>query len=193
MRKAWRRIAMRNLSGSDNHTQLDRLYALPDPWQMTSAREQFRFEATNALLAAKAGRVATILEVGCGEGHQSQHLAGLCDQLYGIDVSPRAVERARTRVPGARFDVGTLPLVPHTPPGGRFDIVVACEVLYYMSDVAGAVHAMSELGDACLVTFFGPSARTVAKHVDSLPGVERGWFFHDPYAWLWAYWRPRRG
>ena len=184
---------MRNLSGSDNHPQLDRLYAMPDPWHMTSAKEQFRFAATNALLSAKVGHVGTILEVGCGEGHQSQHLAGLCDELYGIDVSPRAVERARNRVPGARIDVGTLPLVPCTPPGGRFDVVVACEVLYYMSDIPGAVNAMSELGDACLVTFFGPSARAVAKHVDGLPGVERGWFFHDPYPWLWAFWRPSRG
>ena len=169
MRKAWRRIAMRNLSGSDNHTQLDRLYAMPDPWQMTSAKEQFRFEATNAILSAKVGHVGTILEVGCGEGHQSQHLAGLCDQLYGIDVSARAVERARNRVPTARIDVGTLPVVPRTPPGGRFDIVVACEVLYHMSDVPGAVNAISELGDACLVTFFGPSARAVANMSTAFP------------------------
>ncbi len=181
---------MRNLSASDNHRQLDRLYAMADPWQMESAKEQFRFEMTNALVLAKVGRVGTILEIGCGEGHQSQHLATQCDRLYGLDVSPRAVERARKRVPTALFDVGTLPEVPRTPPGGRFDLVVACEVLYYMSDIPGAVNSMTELGDACLVTFFGPSAGLVAKHVDRLPGVERGWFFHDPYAWLWAFWRP---
>jgi 2-polyprenyl-3-methyl-5-hydroxy-6-metoxy-1,4-benzoquinol methylase len=193
MRQVWRKVAMRNLGGSDNHKQLDRLYAVPDPWHMESTGEQFRFEMTNALLRAKLGHVGTILEVGCGEGHQSERLAALCDRLYGIDVSARAVERARQRVPGAVLDVGTLQAVPHTPPGGRFDLVVACEVLYYMSDVAGAVDAMNGLGDACLVTFFGPSARAVARHVDGLPGVERGWFFHDPYPWLWAFWRPDRG
>jgi 2-polyprenyl-3-methyl-5-hydroxy-6-metoxy-1,4-benzoquinol methylase len=192
MRKVWRRIALRNLSGSDNHKQLDRLYAMADPWQMTSAREQFRFEMTNALLQAKLGRSGTLLEVGCGEGHQSEHLARLCDQLYGIDVSPRAIERARQRLPGARFDVGSLPAVPHAPEGGRFDVVVACEVLYYMGDIGGAVRAMSELGDACLVTFFGPAAARVARHVDGIPNVERGWFFHEPYAWLWAFWRTDR-
>ena len=192
MRKVWRRIALRNLTGTDNHKQLDRLYAMQDPWQMESLKEQFRFEMTNALVQAKVGRVGTLLELGCGEGHQSQHLATLCDQLYGLDVSPRAVERARKRLPAALFDVGTLPLVPRTPPGGRFDLVVACEVLYYMSDIATAVKAMNELGDACLVTFFGPSAGIVAKHVDGIPGIERGWFFHDPYAWLWVFWRPER-
>lgn len=192
MRKVWRKVAMRNLSGSDNYKQLDRLYAMPDPWHMASTKEQFRFEMTNALVEAKVGHVGTILEVGCGEGHQSQRLAALCDQLYGIDVSARAVERARQRVPAAVLDVGTLPAVPRTPPGGRFDLVVACEVLYYMSDIAGAVDAMAALGDTCLVTFFGPAARVVARHVHDRPGVERGWFFHDPYPWLWALWRPER-
>lgn len=191
-RKVWRRIALRNLTASDNHRQLDRLYAIADPWQMTSPREQFRFEATNALVAAKLGHVGTLLELGCGEGHQSEHFARLTDQLYGLDVSARAVDRARLRLPQAHFDVGTLPAIPRTPPGGRFDLIVACEVLYYMSDIAGAIQAMSQAGDACLVTFFGPSAGLVAKHVDQVPGVERGWFYHEPFHWLWAYWRPTR-
>ena len=30
-RKVWRRIALRNLTASDNHRQLNRLYAVPDP------------------------------------------------------------------------------------------------------------------------------------------------------------------
>ena len=80
--------------------------------------------------------------------------------------------------------------MPWRPSGGRFDLVVACEVLSYMSDAVGAVRRMSELGRACLVTFFGPSARFVAPHVDGRHGVERGWFYHDPYPWLWAFWRP---
>src|SRR5262245_42943898 len=113
-RKVWRRVALRNLSGSDNHTQLDRLYVVADPWQMTAPREQYRFATTNALLQEKLGRVETMLEVGCGEGHQSEHLARLCDRLYGVDVSPRAIERAKTRVTAAHFDVGSLPGVPRT-------------------------------------------------------------------------------
>ena len=189
IRKAWRRIALRNLTANDNHAQLDRLYALPDPWNMRSEGEQRRFEMTNALIESKAGRVGTILEVGCGEGHQTQHLLSLCDQIYGLDVSPRAVARARQRVPQALIETGTLGVVPWAPPQGRFDLVVACEVLYYVSDISGAVRRMSELGRACLVTFFVPAARIVARHVEHLPGVERGWLYHDPNVWLCAFWR----
>lgn len=189
--KVWRRYAMRGIGANDNHAGLDKLYALPDPWGMTTAREQSRFEQTNAVIAAHAGRVGTLLEIGSGEGHQSEHLTQLCDQLYGLDVSDRAVERARERLPAARFGVGEITALPWAPPeGGKYDLVVACEVLYYLSDIGKAVEAMSTLGRACLVTFFCPSARRVAEHLQDLPGVRRGWIYHDPYAWLWAYWEP---
>jgi hypothetical protein len=121
------------------------------------------------------------------------HLTRLCDRLYGIDVSPTAVARAQARhLPGAAFAVADVHHLPwHTDPGG-FDLVVACEVLYYVRDIPAAIARMNELGSACLVTFFGPAARVVAPHLDALggPDVERGWFFHDPYAWLYAFWRP---
>ena len=189
--KVWRRYAMRGIGANDNHAGLDKLYALPDPWGMTTEREQSRFAQTNAVIAAHAGRVGTLLEIGSGEGHQSEHLAALCDQLYGLDVSERAVERARERLPSAKFGVGEITALPwDAPPGGKYDLVVACEVLYYLSDIGKTVETMSTLGRACLVTFFCPSARRVAQHLQDLPGVRRGWIYHDPYAWLWAYWEP---
>jgi SAM-dependent methyltransferase len=191
MARAWRRYALRNLSASDNHAGLERLYALPDPWDMRSAREQSRFAQTNALIRGLTGPVGSLLEIGCGEGHQSAHLEALCERLDGIDVSERAVLRAQRRVPRCRFGVGEVSALPWSlPEGERYDLVVACEVLYYMSDIGGALRAMSRQGRACLVTFFAPSARVVAPHLAELPGLRRGWFFHDPYAWLWAFWRP---
>ncbi len=189
--KVWRRYAMRGIGANDNHSGLDKLYALPDPWGMNTEREQSRFRQTNAVIAEHAGRVGTLLEIGSGEGHQSEHLAQLCDQLYGLDVSERAVDRARLRLPAARFAVGEVTALPWAAPaGGKYDLVVACEVLYYLGDIAKAIEAMSALGRACLVTFFCPSARRVAEHLVSLPGARRGWMYHDPYAWLWIYWEP---
>lgn len=192
--KLWRRYALRTIGANDNHAGLDKLYALPDPWRMNSAQEQSRFAQTNALIEQRCGRVGTLLEIGSGEGHQSEHLARLCDQLYGLDVSERAVDRAAQRLPQGRFGVGELQALPWpAPPAGKYDLVVACEVLYYMSDIDAAVHRMSQLGRACLVTFFCPAARVVAPHLLQLGGLERGWIFHEPYAWLWAYWCPPGG
>lgn len=189
--RLWRRYALRELSAADNHAGLQRLYALPDPWDMRSEREQSRFRQTAELVERLAGRTGSILEIGCGEGHQSVHLARLCDRLDGIDVSERAVERARLRAPGCRFGTGEVTALPWDPPeGGRYDLVVACEVLYYVRDVDAALQAMSRLGRTCLVTFFAPAARLVAPRLMALPGLERGWLYHDPYAWLWGCWRP---
>lgn len=189
--KVWRRYAMRNISSNDNHAGLEKLYALPDPWGMTTEREQSRFRQTNQVIESLAGRVDTLLELGSGEGHQSEHLARLCRQLDGLEISERAVARARERLPQCRFGVGDMAALPWPlPPGERYDLVVACEVLYYFSDIEKTVEQMSRLGSACFVTFFAPSARRVAQHLETLPGMKRGWIFHDPYAWLWAYWEP---
>jgi 2-polyprenyl-3-methyl-5-hydroxy-6-metoxy-1,4-benzoquinol methylase len=189
--KVWRRYALRDIRANDNHVGLDKLYALPDPWGMTSRREQSRFVQTNEVIERLAGRSGSVLEIGCGEGHQSEYLAKVCDRLYGLDVSATAIARAQCRVPSCDFGVGHLSALPWSPPaGGKFDLVVACEVLYYLSDVDDAVRRMSELGNACLVTFFSPAARLVAEHLIEIPGLQRGWIYHDPYAWLWAYWKP---
>lgn len=186
--RLWRRYAMRAIGANDNHLGLDRLYALPDPWGMQTAREQSRFAQTNAAIEREVGRVASILEVGCGEGHQSEQLLRLCTRLDGIDVSERAVARARQRLPQARFGVGDLGHLPWPAAQERYDLVVACEVLYYMSDIAQAVRQMSALGRTCVATFFCPAAHRVAVHVQDLPGARRGWIYHDPYAWLWICW-----
>jgi SAM-dependent methyltransferase len=190
--RLWRAYAMRGLRpGGDNHLALDRFYALPDPWDMASDREQARFRHTNALIQALAAPVGTLLEIGCGEAHQSAHLAQVCQQLDGVDVSARAVDRARARLPAARFGVGALDALPWpAPTGGRYDLVVACEVLYYMDDIGHAVQQMSTLGRACLVSFFGPASRRVAVHLEGIEGLQRGWFQHAGQTWLWAYWRP---
>ncbi|CAG1019323.1 hypothetical protein BURC_04196 [Burkholderiaceae bacterium] len=192
--KVWRRCTLGRIGANDNHAGLDTLYALPDPWSMTSQREQSRFVQTNAVIEKLTGRVGTLLEIGSGEGHQSEHLAKLCDELYGFDVSARAVARAQERLPNCRFGVGQLSELPWSLPAGRkYDLVVACEVLYYLSDIEDAVRRMSSLGHSCFASFFCPSARLVAQHLDGIPGLQRGWIYHDPYAWLWAYWKVGEG
>lgn len=185
----WRRYSLRG--PSDDPAGLERLYALRDPWGMSTEREQSRFVQTNQVLASLAGQVGSLLEIGCGEGHQSVHLASLCERLHGLDLSERAVQRARQRLPQAQFAVGELSALPWAmPAGGKYDLVTACEVLYFFADVEAAVQRMSALGKACFVSFFSPTARLVGDQLAGLPGVQRGWIYHEPCAWLWAFWRP---
>lgn len=46
-----------------------------------------------------------VLDVGCGPGATSDHLAGLGLDVSGVDLSPRMVEHARRRRPDLRFEV----------------------------------------------------------------------------------------
>src|SRR2546422_10776958 len=94
LKETWKRFALRDVRYSNDYKKLNTFYTVPDPWLMSSPAEQFRFRETNRLIVAKFGRVASLLEIGCGEGHQSVYLQHVCNRLIGLDVSARAVKRA---------------------------------------------------------------------------------------------------
>ena len=188
-RRAWMKYAMRGVGGADNYERLDLAYKVGDPWNMESGLEQARFAATNKLIERHFGRVGSLLEVGCGEGHQTLALQRLAGQVHGIDVSPTAIERARKRVPGAEFAAADIHQQPWGDQRGRFDLVVACEVLYYVKDIPATLERMSHLGRACLATFFAPALVRVAPHLESIEGLQKDWMQHQGETWLVCWWR----
>ena len=191
LRRQWLKYTLRNVSNNDNHEGLDRIYLMPDPWNLNSPREHCRFEATNALIRRNFGIVPELLEIGCGEGMQSSFLQEVCHNLHGVEVSPTAVSRARARLPAAHFETGDLLHQDWLRSGRHFDLVVACEVLYYVSDLDATVAEMNRLGDACLVSFFSPEAPKLTAAVEKIPGVQKDWFHFDGVTWLIAWWRNR--
>lgn len=153
VRRKWMRLAMGKERRNANHGRFDRLYLYRNPWRMDSLAEQYRFRATNRIVLEEFGRVGSVLEVGCGEGHQSVHLTRVCSSLVGLDVSRRAVERARKRCPSARFVVGDI-CSGYASGSEPFDLLVACEVLYYVPDTQSVVDTMRKLANRVLVTYF---------------------------------------
>src|SRR5262245_59315686 len=105
LRALWTRAMLRDVHYEDRYRQLDTLYRVKDPWDLDTPRERYRFEETNRLVQREFGKISRIFEIGCGEGYQSQYLAQICDHLHGCDVSARAVERARKKVPTGTFSV----------------------------------------------------------------------------------------
>lgn len=103
-----------------------------DPWNFeTSDYERRKYERTLSFLDGR--RFRRTLEAGCSIGVFTRMLAPLCDELLAVDVSEKAVESARQRVSGVgnvRVERRTL---PEEMPGGRFDLIVASEVLYYLT------------------------------------------------------------
>jgi 2-polyprenyl-3-methyl-5-hydroxy-6-metoxy-1,4-benzoquinol methylase len=151
-RKLWRRITLRHVAFSDNYDGLNSLYLLPDPWGMETEKEIHRFNETNRLIQKNFGGIDRLLELGCAEGHQSERLQQVCNRLYGVDVSQRAIVRARKRCQGAIFDQGDI-FSAQAIQGIKFDLVVACEVLMYIKDVEATLERMSNIAKGGLVTY----------------------------------------
>ena len=63
--------------------------------------------AVLALFAELAGP-GPVLEVGCGPGRVTGHLAGLGLEMSGLDLSPGMIGEARRRFPELTFTVGSM-------------------------------------------------------------------------------------
>ena len=188
LKEIWMRFALRGVRYSNNYKKLDAIYMIGDPWRLALPSDQYRFAETNRLILEKFGRVGSLLEIGCGEGHQSLHLQHVCGRLTGLDVSAMAVERARRRCPRGEFFVGDV-FSQEVDARAPFDLVVACEVLYYMIDVPAALRRMQTLGRNNLVTYFAGEMETLDPQVLSLPRAVSEVLMFEPARWRAVWWR----
>ena len=134
-----------------------RYRADPDPWSYEgSAYERGKYDAT--LRACGDGPFDRALELGASIGVFSAALAPRCRELVTVDAAPTAVAAARRRLsdrPDVRVVLGA---VPEAIPPGPYDLVIASEVLYYLSaaDLDATLTRLQEL--------MAPGARLVAVH-----------------------------
>lgn len=112
----------------------DALYrADPAGWRVAPDQAtRLKLQATLAALPRPQYRHG--LEVGCGTGLLTEHLALRCNQLLGIDLAEAALAQASTRLQGVRnvcFAARAFPgeLQSHAPIDG-FDLIVMAEVLH---------------------------------------------------------------
>ncbi len=134
-----------------------RYRADPDPWRYASSEyEHEKYAAT--LVACGRGPFAHALELGGSIGIFSSMLAARCRRLTTIDAAPTAVAIARRRLE-ADDQVHCLQgSIPADLPADEFDLVVASEILYYLT--------ATELADTlvALEARMVEGARLVAVH-----------------------------
>jgi alkylation response protein AidB-like acyl-CoA dehydrogenase len=109
----------------------ERIYARKhDPWEFeTSGYEAQKYEITLANLPRERYRRG--VEVGCSIGVLTQHLGQRCDILLGIDVSEKALTKARERcqeMPQIHF---RRMQIPSEMPDEAWDLILISEVAYY--------------------------------------------------------------
>lgn len=128
-----------------------------DPWgTLSDPSEQAKTDAT--LEACGDGPFERVCDLGTGIGVLAAALAPRCTALVALDGAPTAVAAALRRLapfPHARAQVA---VVPDDLPSGRFDLVVASELLYYLS--TEDLEATLRWLDGALL----PGGRLVAVH-----------------------------
>jgi cyclopropane fatty-acyl-phospholipid synthase-like methyltransferase len=153
-----------------------RYQADPDPWSYeTSDYERRKYDAT--LDACGEGPYDRGLELGASIGVFSERLAGRCRALDTVDAAPSAVAAARRRLAGTPSVTVHAGAIPEAIPPRTFDLVVASEILYYLSHdaLAGTLARLRE----CLP----PRGRLVAVHWRP-PGAERPFTAAEVHALL---------
>jgi predicted TPR repeat methyltransferase len=102
-----------------------------DPWSFeTSEYERRKYAHTLASLDGR--RFERALEVGCSIGVLTARLASITTELLAIDVSDRALDRARRRMNGRRGVCFARASFPEEMPVGPWDLIVCSEILYYL-------------------------------------------------------------
>lgn len=192
IRGMWTRLWLRRSKFSGRYGDLERLYALRDPWNLSGSGEQSRFEQTNQLIAEWVPDCRSLLEIGCGEGLQTEHLKRISKSVVGLDISATAIGRARARLPTVEFKIGRAEDAAGLFPGRKFDLLTAFEMLYYSTDIPAMIVEMQQLSDTLLVTNYAERAEVMGHHFEG-PGWQRlRSISADGQRWDCHLWRARR-
>jgi ubiquinone/menaquinone biosynthesis C-methylase UbiE len=131
-------------------------------------RERYRLEPLIPGFASfEQCRGLTVLEIGVGLGADHESFAAARAKLYGIDLTPRAIEHTRARLAQAGLastlgvaDAEALPF-----PDGHFDLVYSWGVLHHSPDTQQA------LDEVWRVLRPGGTAKLMIYHAPSVVGL----------------------
>ena len=180
---------LKGVAYGNKFERLDTAYQIANPWRMDSEGEQYRFNEINKIIDQNIGHVEYLLEVGCGEGHQTQYLSKVSNNVCGFDVSSKAIKRAKKICPDAKLFVDELFTFQTGIGQPKFNLVVACEVLYYIKDVSAAISKLNELGEYCLVSYFHGEISTLDKYFESFSNIEKTLIQFNDTQWRILWWK----
>ena len=107
-------------------------FSKPDPWSYDSEYEVAKRNHVLELLPD--GPIFSALEVGCAEGHFTALVSPRVGELTAIDISERALERAKSRCAEVTNVTFVNCDIHAQLPDGPFDLILCTEVLYYLYD-----------------------------------------------------------
>jgi len=125
----------------DERTRIDKqareffegLWQRGDHWDLeSSAFEQMKYARILALLDGR--HYPRVLELRCGAGTLTWHLASLADYVLALDIASGAIDRAQALWTGpATVDFRQANIMDYNPHAeGPWDLVVLSDIMYYL-------------------------------------------------------------
>ena len=110
-----------------------------------------------------------VLDLGCNVGYGSLELAANGAQVFGVDVSEKAIDEAKKShlQPGLSFSVIDGTKLPF--PADYFDVVVSCQVIEHIVDVTNYLSEISRVLTRDGLVFFTTPNRKVRLDEDMKP------------------------
>ena len=99
------------------------------------------------------------IDLGCGTGLAARAFAPIVDDIIGIDLSPKMVERARATGLYAELAVAEIVDGLQCRPDGSADVILAADVMVYVHDMAPLLAEVARVLAPC-----GLFAFTVESH-----------------------------
>jgi 2-polyprenyl-3-methyl-5-hydroxy-6-metoxy-1,4-benzoquinol methylase len=129
-----------------------------------------------ALIVINRYNFNSVLDYGCGKGHFANQLTKKNNAVTGIDISAVAIEKAKTRFPAIDFSVcDEKKFIAEYEQ--QHDLVIAMEVLSYISSWEELIKKFSRITSHLLITLYIPDNPIgFVKSIADLKKVFGEWF-----------------
>jgi 2-polyprenyl-3-methyl-5-hydroxy-6-metoxy-1,4-benzoquinol methylase len=101
-------------------------------WDTDGCTEAHDYVATPILAQLERAKAKDVLDLGCGNGSFSNVIAQKGYTVTGLDYSRSGIERAQKQYPGVQFGRHDLNEPLDREHHGRYDVVVAVEVIEHL-------------------------------------------------------------
>jgi ubiquinone/menaquinone biosynthesis C-methylase UbiE len=142
--------------------------------------------ATTSLLKNVKGK--KVLDLGCGTGRHTIILKKRGAKVWGLDLSPKMLEIAKSEIKDVDFKVGTVYNLPYR--SNFFDIVVSGLVVGYFNDIDKAfkeIHRVLKNNGIFVFSITHPLLE-ISKHIKGRPHTFRKFGNYFKEGRTYAHW-----
>jgi len=142
--------------------------------------------ATTSLLKNVKGK--KVLDLGCGTGRHTIILKNKGAKVWGLDLSPKMLEIAKTEIKGVDFKIGTVYKLPYK--SNFFDIIVSGLAVEYFKDIDKAFKEIRRVlkKDGIFVFSTKHPLLEISKHIKGRPYTFRKFGNYFKEGRTYAHW-----